>query len=148
MKKNTFYIIVGIVAAIEVAAFWWSLHTSTALLIEIAFVLGIAVIYLARRRISEVVEDERTAMITQKAALRTFEVLWVAFFALGLGQVVVGFGKLPGLPTQLQPMIPPQAPADQIGMLMLGLLCLSIFAYVGFRMYYANKYGEMDEEQD
>ena len=29
-----------------------------------------------------------------------------------------------------------------MGYLQLGLLCLSLFLYVGFRMYYARKFGE------
>jgi uncharacterized membrane protein len=34
--------------------------------------------------------------------------------------------------------------------LQMALLCLMIFLYVGFRMYYARKYGDWDtdEEQD
>ena len=149
MKRNTFYLIAGVIAVIEVAVFWWALSTSTPLLIEVAFVLGIAALYLARRSITEVIEDERTAMITQKAALRTFEIFWVVFFALGLGQVVIGFKKVPDLPQQFQPMIPQHQPhAEQTGILMLALLCLAIFTYVGFRMYYSHKYGELDEEQD
>jgi uncharacterized membrane protein len=148
MKKNTFYIICGIIALIEVAIFWWSFNTTSSILIEVAFILGIAAIYLARQNVTDVIEDERTTMITQKAALRTFEIFWVVFFAISLGQVVIGYGKLPGLPQQFSPMIPPQPRMDQLGMLQLALLCLLIFAYVGFRMYYAHKYGDMDEEQD
>jgi uncharacterized membrane protein len=149
MKKNTFYLLAGIVVIFEVAAFWWSLSTSNALVIEVAFVLGIGLIYLAKRRITEVIEDERTAMITQKAALRTLEVFWVIFFALGLGQVVIGFGNIPGFsPSQIPSPFSSPPSLDQVGMLQLAFLCLLIFLYVGFRMYYAQKYGELDEEQD
>jgi uncharacterized membrane protein len=148
MKKNTFFIIAGIIAVIEVVAFWYSLYTSTPIVIEIAFILGAAALYIAWRNISEIVEDERTAMINQKAVLRTFEIFWVIFFAVGLGQIVIGFGRFPAIPQEFQPQIPHQASLEQYGIIQLALLCLSIFTYVGFRMYYAHKYGELDEEQD
>jgi len=35
-----------------------------------------------------------------------------------------------------------------MGYFQLGLLCLMIFLYVGFRMYYARKYGEWEIDEE
>ncbi|MDV2482667.1 DUF2178 domain-containing protein [Methanoculleus sp. Wushi-C6] len=164
MKRNSFYLLAGIVALIEVGIFWLSVELEKPLLIQVAFVLGILLIYMARKRVEETIEDERTAMITQKAALRTLEVSWVAFFALSLGSAVVAFSRPLGLrpPHPLDPNAthlvmrltePDVLPFNLFGRFAVGqlvLLCLVIFLYVGFRVYYARKYGEWDrdEEQD
>ncbi|HNT07656.1 DUF2178 domain-containing protein, partial [Methanoculleus sp.] len=91
MKRNTFYLLVGIVALIEVGIFWLSVEAERPILIQVAFVLGVILLYAVRRTVEERMEDERTAMITQKAALRTLEIFWVAFFAISLGSAVVAF---------------------------------------------------------
>ncbi|KUK61458.1 MAG: hypothetical protein XD82_1101 [Methanoculleus marisnigri] len=93
MKRNTFYLLAGIVALAEVGIFWLSVELKRPILIQVAFVLGVLLIYLARRRVEERIEDERTAMITQKAALRTLEVFWVVFFVVSLGSAVVAFSS-------------------------------------------------------
>ncbi|MDD1659797.1 MAG: DUF2178 domain-containing protein [Methanomicrobiales archaeon] len=85
MRRNTFYIILGLVILFEVGVFWWAVEIHNALLMQVAFILGVVVIYLSRRRVEEVIEDERTVLITQKAALRTLEIFWVIFFAVNLG---------------------------------------------------------------
>ncbi|WP_292365784.1 MULTISPECIES: DUF2178 domain-containing protein [unclassified Methanoculleus] len=165
MKRNTFYLLAGIVALAEVGIFWLSVEIERPILIQIAFVLGVLLIYGARRMVEDRVEDERTAMITQKAALRTLEVFWVVFFMLSLGSAVAAFSR----PLGLRPPPPPDPntthtlimritepdvlPFDLFGRFAVGqlvLLCLMIFLYVGFRVYYARKYGEWDtdEEQD
>jgi hypothetical protein len=35
-----------------------------------------------------------------------------------------------------------------IGFFQLTMLCLMIFLYVGFRIYYARKYGEWDTDEE
>lgn len=157
MKRNTFYLLVGIVALIEVGIFWFSVEIERPILIQVAFIIGVLLIYVARRRVEDRIEDERTAMITQKAALRTLEVFWVAFFAISLGSAVVAFSRPLGLRPP-HPGPPGTAPLDMLELPFIGsfalfqmaLLCLMIFLYVGFRMYYARKYGDWDtdEEQD
>jgi len=157
MKRNTFYLLAGVVALIEVGIFWLSVEIERPILIQAAFVLGVLLIYIARRRVDETIEDERTAMITQKAALRTLEVFWVVFFAGRLGSAVIAFSRPLGLRPP-HPGPPEMAPPDVLELPFVGsfaifqmaLLCLMIFLYVGFRVYYARKYGEWDtdEEQD
>ncbi|WP_250987579.1 DUF2178 domain-containing protein [Methanoculleus oceani] len=166
MKRNTFYLLAGIVALAEVGIFWLSVDLERPILIQVAFVLGVLLLYAARRRVEDRIEDERTAMITQKAALRTLEVFWVVFFAVSLGGAVAAFSRPLGLRPPHPPLDPNAThmlviritdpdvlPFDLFGRFAVGqlvLLCLMIFLYVGFRMYYARKYGEWDtdEEQD
>lgn len=154
MKRNSFYLFMGIIALLEVFAFWLSVELEMPLLIQVAFVLGVLLIYGARRTVEGRIEDERTNMITQKAALRTLEVFWVVFFAVNLGSAVFAFSRPLGLrPRPPHPGGEPDLILPGIGWfatMQMALLCLMIFLYVGFRMYYARKYGEWDtdEEQD
>jgi uncharacterized membrane protein len=163
MKQNTFYVIAGIVGLIEVGLFWVSVEYHNPILITVAFIAGVLLLYLAQRLIKDRRVDERAALITQKAGMATFMVFWVVFFAISLGDVVMGHGA-PRFP---HPLSPPngelgvlnesvRAPNDGLGRLgyfgyiQLALLFLMFFLYVGFRIYYARKYGEWetDEEQD
>lgn len=157
MKRNTFYLLTGIVVLAEVGIFWFSVELERPILIQIAFILGVLLLYLARQRVDERREDERTAMITQKAALRTLEIFWVIFFALSLGSAVVAFSRPLGLRPPL-PGPPGTAPPEMLelpfiggfALIQMALLSLMIILYVGFRVYYARKYGDWDtdEEQD
>ncbi|MDD3135929.1 MAG: DUF2178 domain-containing protein [Methanoregula sp.] len=154
MKKNTFYLLGGCIALVLLTLFWYSVEINSPLLIEIAFVLGIILVYILRRRVTDLIEDERSRKITEKAALRTFQVFWVIFCAFSIG-AVMQILRVPTFPRQREPMRPPTEifppeimPPKMMGYVQLWLLCLMIFLYVGFRFYYARKYGdwEIDEE--
>ena len=104
-------------------------------------------------------------------------VFWVIFFATSLGGAVIGlgapplphfprppderpsginesikpFGDGPGLPNEsIRPPDDGLIRLGHFGYLQLALLFVMFFLYVGFRIYYARKYGEWesDEEQD
>jgi len=62
MKKNTFYLVVD------------SVELHIRFLVEAAFIIAITIIYLIRKRVTDIIEDERTAKITEQASLRTFQV--------------------------------------------------------------------------
>jgi uncharacterized membrane protein len=177
MKQNTFYLLAGIIGLFEVGAFWLSVQYLMPFLISAVFIAGVVVLYAAWRRISDRQVDERAALISQKAGMATFMVFWVIFFATSLGGAVIGLGAPPiprfprppgGLREGLNESLPTRgdgpglpsgtmrAPDDgfirlgHFGYLQLALLFLMFFLYVGFRIYYARKYGEWDtdEEQD
>ena len=178
MKQNTFYLLAGIVGLVEVGLFYLSVEFRNPLLIIAGFILGILLLYAAQRRITDRRVDERAALITQKAGVSTFTVFWVVFFATSLGSAVMGFG-VPEFPHNPRPSrdggpgmmnvsmsSPGELPAlpatganvpndglirlGYFGYIQLALLFLMFFLYVGFRIYYARKYGEWetDEEQD
>jgi len=148
MKKNTFYLIVGCIALILLAIFWYSVELHIRFLAESSFVIAIAALYLIRGKVTDFVEDERTARITEQAMLRTFQVFWVVFCAISIG-AVMQILYVPTFPREdfferPHEMLGPK----MIGYFQLGLLCLMIFLYVGFRIYYARKYGEWETDEE
>ena len=148
MKKNTFYLLIGCIALALLAILWYSVEIHRPLLIEVAFIAGIAVIYIARRRVEDLIEDERSVKITEKAAVRTFQVFWVVFFAFSIG-AVMEILYVPEFPRSFRPgRSPAILPPRLMGYIQLGLLCLMIFLYVGFRIYYARKYGEWETDEE
>ena len=155
MKKNSLYLLIGCIALALLAIFWYSVEINIPLFIEIAFILGIVIIYLARRKVTDLIEDERSAKITEKAALRTFQVFWVVFCAFSISAVIQilhvpsfprnrTFEHIPNSP----PAVPEIMPPRMMGYVQLGLLCLMIFLYVGFRFYYARKYGDWETDEE
>jgi uncharacterized membrane protein len=153
MKKNSFYLVVGCIALALLGIFWYSVEVHNALLIEIAFIIGIAAAYLARKKVTDLIEDERSAKITEKAAMRTFQVFWVVFCAFSIGAVM----NLLYVPRFPRPRVIDHSPdilsleimpLKIVGYFQLGLLCLMIFLYVGFRLYYARKYGDWETDEE
>jgi uncharacterized membrane protein len=148
MKKNSFYLICGCIAIALLFIFWYSVELHTPLLIEIAFIIGIALAYLAHRTITDVINDERDVKISEQAMMRTMQVFWVVFCAFSIGAVM----EILHVPTFSRP--PPGSPPPDmlgprmIGYIQLGLLCLMIFLYVGFRIYYAKKYGDFETDEE
>ena len=175
MKQNTFFMIAGIVGLVEVGAFWLSVEYRMPFLITVAFITGIVLLYGAWHRITDRQVDERAVLINQKAGMATFMVFWVIFFATSLGGAVMGFGAPrfphpprlptsgPGLPNESMnaPGSAPSLPNESIngpndglvrlgyfGYMQLALLFLMFFLYVGFRIYYARKYGEWETDEE
>jgi len=152
MKKNIFYIIVGCIAIALVALFWYSdLLMMPPFMIAVTFVVAVLAIYLIRRKVIDLKEDERDVKITEQAVLRTMQVFWVVFFAFSIG-AVMHLLRSPSFPPGI-PMGPPPGPSEllsprMIGFVQLGLLCLMIFLYVGFRIYYAGIYGDWETDEE
>jgi uncharacterized membrane protein len=148
MKKNTFYLIVGCIALALLAIFWYSIEVHIRFLVEVAFIIAIVIIYAIRNTVTDIIEDERTAKISEQAALRTFQVFWVVFCALSIG-AVMQILYIPTFPREDMPVRPHEIAGPRImGYFQLGLLCLMIFLYVGFRIYYARKYGEWETDEE
>ena len=153
MKKNIFYLITGVVALILVAIFWYSVENFIPILFTIAFVIGVILLYLVYRKVEDFVEDERSARITEKAAMRTLQVFWVCFCAFSI-LAVMNLLYLPRFSREFfldrnAPIVPPMLMSPKIiGYTQLLLLCLMIFLYVGFRIYYARKFGEWETDEE
>jgi uncharacterized membrane protein len=148
MKKNTFYLLIGCIALVLLAILWYSVEIHRPPLIEIAFVLAIVLVYLARRGVEDLIEDERSVKITEQAVVRTFQVFWVVFAAFSIG-AVMEILHVPSFPRPFPSERPPEIlPPRLMGYIQLGLLCLMIFLYVGFRIYYARKYGEWETDEE
>jgi len=152
MKKNTFYLLIGCIAIVLLTLFWYSVETDKSLVIEVAFIIGVIAIYLARRTVTDLIEDERSARITEKAAMRTMQIFWVIFCAFSIG-AVIRLLDTPTFPTGFYMFFRPDRGTGflatrNIGYIQLGLLCLMIFLYVGFRMYYARKFGDFETDEE
>jgi uncharacterized membrane protein len=148
MKKNSFYLLAGCIAVALLGFLWYSVETHRPLLIEISFIFAILIIYLARRRVEDLIEDERSVKITEQAVVRTFQVFWVVFAAFSIG-AVMEILHVPEFPREPHPEHSPVIlPPRLMGYIQLGLLCLMIFLYVGFRIYYARKYGEWETDEE
>jgi len=104
MKKNTFYLVVGCIALA---------------------LLAILIIYALRRTVTDIIEDERTAKISEQAALKTFQVFWVIFCALSIG-AVMQILYIPTFSREDIPVRPHEIAGPRImGYFQLGLLCLT-----------------------
>jgi len=148
MKKNTFYLIGGCIALALLIVFWYSVELHNPLFIEIAFIAGIALAYLAKRKVTGIFNDERDVKIGEQAMMRTMQVFWVVFCAFSIGAVM----QILYVPTFPRPPAGSPPPIllgpRMIGYIQLGLLCLMIFLYVGFRIYYARKYGDFETDEE
>jgi len=148
MKKNSFYLVFGCIALALLAIFWYSVELHTPLLIEIAFIVGIVLVYLAKRNVSDLISDERDVKITEQATIRTMQIFWVIFCAFSIGAVMEML-HIPEFPRQASSIRPPVLlPPRMMGYIQLALLCLMIFLYVGFRIYYAKKYGDFETDEE
>lgn len=148
MKKNTFYLVFGCIALALLAIFWYSVEVHRPVIVEVVFIVAIVIIYLARKKVTDIIEDERTAKISEQAALKTFQVFWVAFCALSIG-AVMDILYVPTFPRDHFPVRTPELLGPRmLGYFQLGLLCLMIFLYVGFRIYYARKYGDWETDEE
>jgi uncharacterized membrane protein len=148
MKKNSFYLLVGCIALALLALFWYSVEIHNPFVIETAFILAILAIWYARKKVTDLIDDERSAKINEQAMVRTFQVFWVLFCAFSIG-AVMQILYVPTFPREFHTVRPPEVLGPRMmGYFQLGMLCLMIFLYVGFRVYYARKYGEWETDEE
>ena len=84
----------------------------------------------------------------RKSLNNFFQVFWVIFCALSIG-AVMQILYVPTFPREHFEARPPEMLGPRLmGYVQLGLLCLMIFLYVGFRIYYARKYGEWETDEE
>ena len=133
MKKIEFYTIIAVIAFIEVALFWLSVRIREPLPSILAVLFGIAVIYVAKMYVDEIIEDERTQAINEKTAIRTLQITWIALFVFSLWMIIEGIGNRVSL--ELRRL-------GQFGFGLLMVLCGMIVVYILLSFYYGKKYGE------
>ncbi len=150
MKRNTFYMVIGITAVLLVGVLWASIQLTMPILIQLAFLVAVLLVYLLRRTVTETIDDERTNVITQHAAVGTLSVFWIIFFLVSIGSVVWEFSRPLGiLPPRPPGFVPPEGPHfGNLGLAQLGLLGLMIILYGGFRIYYARKFGDWESDEE
>lgn len=146
MKKNTAYIITAFIALIEIGVIWWATDYNrppSMEILSVALAAGIIIAYFLMENAKKTEPkgtDERVELINSKSALRTLQIFWILSFSILLVTIIrfIDFEK------DVRRVI--------FGPLFSQLLMLVgiIFLFVAFRVYYNNKYGgyDTDEESD
>ena len=133
MKKAVFYFLTFAIILLEFVLFGWAVMIRAPLLSVASLVLGIAVIYIARMYVDEVIEDERTQKIQERTAMTTLQVTWVALLVFSVWMIIEGAGI----------RAPPEI--RRLGVFGFGLLLTDIAMVVVFVLlsfYYRKQYGE------
>ena len=152
MKRNTFYLLIGVTGMLLVALLWASIGLAMPILIQGAFLIGLLLVYAARRTVTETIDDERTNVITQNAAVATLSVFWVVFFLVSISSPLSGSSAGPS--ESCRPILPDTCrrrhPSSEgiSDCSSLGLLGLMIILYGGFRIYYARKFGDWESDEE
>ena len=133
MKKYAFYLLIAFIAVVEFMFFLWALGAGRPFPFIIGLILGIAVLYIARLYVDEVMEDERSQKITQQTASTTLQISWIALLAFSLWMIIEGAGH------------PPSQEIRRLGIFGLGLLLVNagmIAVFILLSFYYRKQYGE------
>jgi uncharacterized membrane protein len=140
MKQHTYFLLLGLIALLEVGIFFWSVENLEPLVMTVAVIIGVLAAWIIRQLVNEVIADERTHLITEKAALRTLQVLGVILFSYALGGVVISIrGEVFG-PFSYQ--------VARFSFLLMFIVFLMIFVYVLFLSWYERKYGARGEDEE
>lgn len=83
MDRKKFTIYAALVCAIMGAVVGYGVSKGNALLPAIAFIIGIILIALGKRDVKEVMEDERTHRISEKASRRIYQVFVMGAALIG-----------------------------------------------------------------
>ena len=83
MDRKKFAIYAALVCAIMGAVVGYGVSKGNALLPAIAFIIGIILIALGKRDVREVMEDERTHRISEKASRRIYQVFVMGAALIG-----------------------------------------------------------------
>ena len=151
MKKNTFYLICGIIAVLLVVLFYVFIRIHLPLLILAAVLIAILVFILLKHRISDGDVDERQMLIDMKTASTTLKAGVILFLAGNIPIAVYAFS----VPPMIMPMPhfrpPEHVPLSNMGdvaIFELLLLAAVFIIYAGIHIYYTRKYGGdiQDEE--
>jgi uncharacterized membrane protein len=134
MKRTSFYALIAGIVAVEALVFWWALEIEDPLPSIIAVLLGLAVVYIGRMYVEEVIEDERTQKIEEKTAFRTLQITWIALFVFGLWMIINSTSD------ELQPLL--RLIIRRNGFELIGIVAGMIIVYVLLLFYYGKKYGE------
>ncbi len=122
MKTNTYLILSLIVILVVAVLVSWAVRTGNPYLAVVTLLWAMGTLYVGRKRIDEVLEDERNIRINEKAAMRAVE-LFVA------GGVIAG--------TVLYSVSTTESDVTQAG-LTLGIAVTSLLLlYATFQTYYA-----------
>jgi uncharacterized membrane protein len=90
--------------------------------------------------IDDVITDERSHLITEKASLRTLQVMGIVLFSYALGGVVISIGGEVFGPFSYQ--------IARFSFLLMFIVFLMIIVYVLFIFWYERKFGAGGEDEE
>jgi uncharacterized membrane protein len=126
MKRKQFKIINFLTTMIMAAIIGFSISIGNPAIAVASFIGGIAVIYLSKRRLEDIVEDERIRQVSQKASGITLQFIIISF-AVG-GTVLVA-------------MKDSYPKYTDLGFFMSYVTCAALVLYSIFYMYFNMKSG-------
>ena len=120
MNRKKFAIYAALVCAMMGAVVGYGVSEGNALLPAIAFIIGIVLIALGKRGVKEVMEDERTERIGEKASRRTYQVFVIG--AALIGTTLAALNK-----------------HTEVGYTLAFSACALLLLYIIFYGYYSRK---------
>lgn len=128
MDKTTFRRVQTVMTFALAAFVGWSIKIGNVVLPLIGVVVGMMVIFLLKRKVEEVIEDERIYMISEKASRRTIQ-----FFGVTVGLISAALIALSRSG---------YTEFEQIGSTLGYVTCTLLVVYMMFYGYYSKKFGE------
>jgi uncharacterized membrane protein len=116
-----------IVVLVMGALIGWSVSVGNIALLLVAFLAGPVALYLLRRRLDGVTEDERIHLIHEKASARTVQVF--AVITASLGAILIALSRSG------------YVDSSQSGFTLVYSACALLVLHLLFRIYYRRKYG-------
>jgi len=125
MSRRWFRVCGAIIVMTMGALIGWSVAIGNAVIPVPAALGGVGLIYLCKRRLSEVVEDERNYRISEKASRSTIQIS--AFSMAIIGTVLVALN------------IDSPSPFKEVGLALVFSACALLIIYMAFYSYYSQK---------
>ncbi len=120
------YALCGILITMALGAvIGWSISTENPFLALVAVIVAMALLYLCKTRVEEVLEDERIYRISEKASRRTFQVIILTIGLLGVVLITLGKGAF--------------VEYKQIGLILAFSVCALLILYLFFYGYYSKR---------
>ena len=120
------YALCGILITMALGAvIGWSISTENPFLALVAVIVAMALLYLCKTRVEEVLEDERIYRISEKASRRTFQVIILTIGLLGVVLITLGKGAF--------------VEYKQIGIILAFSVCALLILYLFFYGYYSKR---------
>ncbi len=126
MNKKRYKIYTITIAVAIGMVFAFSIETGNFVLPLIAIIIGVTLMYLFKRRVEDVIQDERTYRIAEKSSMRTIQILGPTTAIIGIIAITMsesGYLKL-----------------AEIGYTLLYFNIALLGLYMFFYGYYSRKY--------
>ena len=127
MSRKMFKLCTVVITMIVAALIAWAITTGNALIPIPAVIAGVVILYLFRRGVKEVVEDERIYRIADKASRRTVQILGILMAVAGATLIAVSRSGSPSL--------------EQAGYALAYSVCAMLVIYYITYIYYNRKFG-------